>query len=89
MIEILGFFGTLLVVIAWIPQTLRTIRTKKVGIHPKFLWIYFAGSFFLTVYAISIFDFVFIILNGISTVFSFINIYYHYAYVDESRKKNL
>ena len=75
----------LFVVIAWVPQTLRTIRTKKVGIHPKFLWIYLLGSALLTIYAILIFDLVFILLNGTATSFSIINIYYHYKY---SGRKN-
>jgi uncharacterized protein with PQ loop repeat len=85
--DFIGTLGMMLVVIAWIPQTLRTIRTRKVGIHPKFLWIYFFGSILLAVYAFFIFDFVFILLNGTAIVFSLINIYYHYTYEKKEKKK--
>jgi lipid-A-disaccharide synthase-like uncharacterized protein len=87
LLNFIGFLGMVLLVVAWIPQTLRTIRTKMVGVHPKFLWIYFFGSLFLTLYAISIFDIIFIILNGIATAFSAINIYYMYESKEMKRKK--
>lgn len=75
-----GIVGMILIVLAWIPQTLRTIRTKKVGIEPKFLWFYFLGCIGLVIYSLYISDPVFLGLNSISLVLNSINMYYHYAY---------
>lgn len=80
MFELVGIIGMVLIVLAWIPQTVRTIRTKKVGIEPKFLWLYLFGCIGLVIYSIYISDPIFIGLNSISLILSSVNIYYHYKY---------
>ena len=87
MYEWFGLIGMLFIVIAWIPQTLRTIRTKKVGVEPKFLWFYLFGCIGLVVYSVYIQDVIFIGLNSISFILNFVNIFYHYAYNPKNRKK--
>lgn len=91
MIGIVGIFGMLCIVLAWIPQTIRTIKTKKVGMEEKFLWIYLLGSSFLTLYAMSIKDLIFFTLNSVAVIFDIINIYYYYVYekttISEEQKK--
>lgn len=87
MLEYIGLVGMICVVLAWIPQTLRTIRTKVVGMEPRFIWLMFFGSTFLAIYAYLIMDVIFLGLNFIATFFSFINIYYYYKYEAKMKKK--
>lgn len=82
-----GIIGMLCIVAAWIPQTIRTIRTKIVGIEPRFLWLYLIGSASLTAYAISISDIIFMTLNGIATILDVINMYYHYVYEKKTKRR--
>jgi len=79
MLELFGILGMLFVVLAWIPQTLRTIRIKKVGIEKKFLWLYLFGCLFLVIYSVYISDYVFLGLNSISFILNAINLYYSYV----------
>jgi uncharacterized protein with PQ loop repeat len=76
--ELFGILGMIFVVLAWIPQTIHTIRTKRVGIEKKFLWLYFFGCLFLVLYSLSISDYVFLGLNLISLILNGINLYYSY-----------
>jgi uncharacterized protein with PQ loop repeat len=76
--ELFGILGMIFVVLAWIPQTMRTIRTKRVGIEKKFLWLYLFGCLFLILYSLSISDYVFLGLNLISCILNGINLYYSY-----------
>ena len=85
-VEFIGTLGAVLLLIAWIPQTLRTIRTRKVGMERKFLYIYLLGSLVLAIYAYSLDDWVFLILNAVATLMAAINIYYHEKY-ERPRKR--
>ena len=76
--ELFGILGMIFVVLAWIPQTMRTIRTKRVGIEKKFLWLYLFGCLFLVLYSLCISDYVFLGLNSISFILNGINLYYSY-----------
>ncbi|MEM3455023.1 MAG: lipid-A-disaccharide synthase N-terminal domain-containing protein [Candidatus Micrarchaeia archaeon] len=77
MLELAGIIGMILIVLAWIPQTLRTIRTKRVGVEPRFLWFYLFGCIGLIIYSIYINDPIFIGLNSISFLLNLINVYYY------------
>ncbi|MEM4590024.1 MAG: lipid-A-disaccharide synthase N-terminal domain-containing protein [Candidatus Micrarchaeia archaeon] len=77
MLELAGIIGMILIVLAWIPQTLKTIRTKRVGIEPMFLWFYLFGCTGLIIYSIYINDPIFIGLNSISLLLNLINVYYY------------
>ncbi len=69
-----GVFGALCIVIAWVPETLQTLRTKKTGLSLGFNIIYIIGSAALTWYSITLGDMVFIVLNCIATALSLINL---------------
>ena len=86
MYEWFGVLGMLCIVLAWIPETIRTIRTKRVGIEEKFLWLYLFGCVFLVLYSFYIRDIIFLGLNGISFVFNGINVYYYYRYPQFDKK---
>lgn len=84
--QFLGVLGMAFIVIAWMPQTLATIRTKRVGMEEKFLWFYLLGCMFLALYAFYIMDYVFLGLNSISFLLNSINIYYFYRYEKKLRR---
>ncbi len=68
-----GLLGLLLIVLAWIPETIKSMRSGKT-IRLEFLILYFAGSVLLTLHAVNIGDYVFIILNGLASILSGANI---------------
>jgi lipid-A-disaccharide synthase-like uncharacterized protein len=73
---IIGILGLALILVAWIPQTLATIKTKKVGMRREFIILYLLGSLFLAIHSIIIDDFVFLILNAGATFVASVNLYY-------------
>jgi len=86
-IGIIGIFGLILILAAWIPETYSTIKTKKVGMRREFIFLYLFGSLFLTLHSIILNDFVFLILNAVATLMAFINLYYSLIY-ENKRKRN-
>ena len=77
---IVGLAGAILIVIAWIPETIHTIRAKKSGLEIHFAVIYVIAAILLTIYSILILDFVFIFLNSIAAILGAINSYYTLKY---------
>ena len=75
-IELLGILGAAIIAISWIPETLRTIKTKSTGLDLKFISTYFLGSLFLAIYSISVKDYVFIGLNIVASLLAVINLIY-------------
>jgi MtN3 and saliva related transmembrane protein len=76
-ISYLGVIGLILIALGWIPQTLETIKKKKNNLNLKFNLLYTIGSLLLTVYAITLSDTIFIILNGFAFLMSGIGLYYN------------
>jgi len=70
----IGIIGMLLIVIAWIPQTIENIKNKSTGMNLKFIFLYLFGSTGLLVYSIIISDLVFMILNSGAAIQAFINL---------------
>ncbi len=70
---ILGLTGMTILVIAWIPQTLEVIKSKRSSIPGMFSAIYSIASLLLTLYAISIKDVIFTSLNFLAFLQSFLN----------------
>ena len=62
---ILGVIGLILIAVAWLPQIIDIIKTKKSGLNIKFALIYVIGSFVLVIYSIQIKDTIFLILNSL------------------------
>ena len=76
--EIIGWAGLALLVMAWVPQTLDTIKAGKTEMNVGFILLYVISSALLTVYAVLGNDTVFIVLNGLLTFGSGINLYYKF-----------
>ncbi len=89
LVGFIGVLGAVLLLIAWIPQTLRTMRTRRTGMEPKFMFIYFFGSLFLAAYAYFLEDFVFLVLNASATLLDTVNIYYYYTFERGRNKSRL
>ena len=73
---IIGVFGLVLLIMAWIPQTLATIKTKKVGMRRGFIVLYLLGSLLLVVHSVLIDDPVFLVLNAGAALVAAVNLYY-------------
>ena len=75
-VEILGWTGFAILIMAWIPQTLDTIKAGRTDINIAFILMYVFSSLLLTIYSILESDNVFIALNGLLTIGSGINLFY-------------
>lgn len=75
-IEILGWAGFAILIMAWIPQTIDTIKAGYTEMNIAFILMYVFSSLLLTIYSVLTFDMVFITLNALLTVGSGINLYY-------------
>ncbi len=74
--EYIGIAGLLALAMGWIPQTVQTIKEKDCTINLFFLILNLIGSISLTIYAISLHDSVFTILNSMTSLGALINLYY-------------
>jgi len=72
----IGYLGLVALVLCWIPQSLETIRLGRCPVNLTFLVLSSFGSFSLAIYAFSLGDPVFSILNILTTLGALINIYY-------------
>jgi MtN3 and saliva related transmembrane protein len=72
----IGYGGLVALVLSWIPQSLETIRNGKCSINLSFLVLVLIGNICLAVYAWSIDDTVFSLLNSVSSVGVLLNLYY-------------
>ncbi|MFP8487562.1 PQ-loop repeat-containing protein [Gracilimonas sp. Q87] len=77
-IELMGWAGFGILVAAWIPQTIDTVRRGSTQINLAFVIMYFTSSLLLTIYSILISDPVFTALNALLTLGSGINMYYKF-----------
>lgn len=78
MSELFGLIGLVLIVVAWLPGVLETIRNKKTSMKPVFIALYFLGSASLTFYSIQLQALPFIILNALATLVPLVHLYYHH-----------
>lgn len=74
--EIIGWVGFSILVCAWIPQTWETVKKGYNTANLAFNVMYVIASILLTIYSVLIVDNVFIMLNGLITIGSAINLYY-------------
>lgn len=77
-IELMGWAGFGILVAAWIPQTLDTIKQGSTQMNLAFIMMYFTSSLLLTIYSILTEDPVFTALNGLLTLGSGINMFYKF-----------
>lgn len=74
--KIIGWIGFAILVGAWVPQTVETIRRGYSGTNLLFNAMYMTASLLLTLYALLIDDWVFVALNALLSIGSGINLYY-------------
>lgn len=75
-VEVLGWTGFAILIMAWIPQTYDTIKAGKTDLNIAFILMYVFSSLLLTIYSVLEGDTVFIALNALLTIGSGINLYY-------------
>ena len=71
---VIGLLGMLLLVGAWIPQTIETIRTRRCPLNMQFIVIYVTASTLLTLYAYFQRDWIFFTLNFLAALQSAVNL---------------
>ncbi len=69
----IGLAGMLLIVLAWIPETLQNWKQKGKNLSLKFAVLYFFGSLFLAYHAYALDDPVFLALNGLAGLIAIFN----------------
>lgn len=74
--ELFGLAGLTLIIIAWIPGILKTIKTKKPDMERKFMLLYFLGSASLAYQAYILDSISFLILNVLASIVPIIHFYY-------------
>ena len=75
--EIFGMLGLALIVIAWLPGIVETIRTKQPGMKKRFMLLYFLGSASLAYYAVLLNSMPFLTLNALAAAVPLIHLYFH------------
>lgn len=71
-----GYVGLIALTICWIPQTVETLREGVCEINKYFLMLSIIGSFSLMLYALSIGDPLFSILNSVTTTGALVNFFF-------------
>lgn len=74
--EWIGFVGVIAFALAWIPQSLDTIKAGRCEVNLAFLLLAALGSVSLMLYAFLKGDLVFSCVNGLTTVGALINVFY-------------
>lgn len=77
-VDALGWLGFALLITAWVPQTVDTIKAGKTEMNLGFILMYASSCIILTIYAILSHNAVFITLNALLTIGSGINLYYKF-----------
>lgn len=77
-VEILGWAGFAILIMAWIPQTVDTVKAGKTDMNVAFILMYVTSSLLLTVYSVLTEDVIFTALNALLTTGSGINLYYKF-----------
>ncbi|HLC79712.1 MAG TPA: hypothetical protein VJG83_04820 [archaeon] len=75
--DFFGLAGLILILIAWIPGVVETIKSKKPKMEPQFIVLYFAGSASLAIYALQLNALPFLALNLLAALVPMINLYYY------------
>jgi len=75
-VNIIGFVGLILLIVAWLPETIDVIKKGKVMMPYSFLILYLIGVISLAIYSVILKDLVFSILNILLIFEAAINLYY-------------
>ena len=72
----IGYVGLIALAICWVPQSIETIKRGRCEINLLFLILYFIGSIGMLMYALSLGDRVFTLLNALTTLGALLNLFY-------------
>lgn len=72
----IGYIGLTALTLCWIPQSIDTIKQGRCPVNLTFLILSSMGSFTLVMYAWSLGDPVFTILNTLTTMGATLNVFY-------------
>jgi lipid-A-disaccharide synthase-like uncharacterized protein len=74
-LDLVGLLGAVLILFAWLVETEKVIKTKSAeDLDLRFLAIYLVGGIILTYYSVRTNDLVFIILSGVISFLTLIEI---------------
>ena len=76
--ELIGLLGMTLIIIAWLPEIIETIRKKKAGMELRFILLYFFGSASLAYYSWQLNSIPFMVLNSIAALIPLINLFFYH-----------
>ena len=76
LVSLFGLVGDGLIIVSWIPKTIKTIKKGRTNENWSFIFIYVFASLILTIYSFLVSNLVFIILNGAVTLLSGIDLFY-------------
>ena len=74
--EWIGYVGIVAFALAWVPQSLETVRAGRCEVNLSFLLLAALGSFSLMTYAALRHDLVFSSLNALTTAGALVNVFY-------------
>ncbi len=83
----IGIAGLIFLLIAWIPETIKTIQKKKSPVELKFSAVYALGAAGLMIYAYLLGDLIFTALNLFTMLMALVNTYY--AVKEQAREKKV
>jgi MtN3 and saliva related transmembrane protein len=72
----IGYVGLTALALCWIPQSIDTIKQGRCPMNVTFLVLSALGSLSLAIYALSLGNMIFTILNCLTTLGAAINIFY-------------
>jgi MtN3 and saliva related transmembrane protein len=72
----IGYIGLTALALCWIPQSIDTIKQGRCPVNVTFLVLSALGSLSLAIYALSLGNMIFTILNCLTTLGAAINIFY-------------
>jgi len=75
--DFFGLLGLGLIVLAWVPGIIETIKSKKPGMKKRFILLYFLGSVSLATYAWQLQAIPFLILNILAGIVPIIHFYFY------------
>ncbi|MDP2883532.1 MAG: hypothetical protein Q8P51_00720 [Ignavibacteria bacterium] len=72
----IGYVGLTALALCWIPQSIDTIKQGRCPVNMTFLVLSALGSLSLAIYALSLDNMIFTILNCLTTLGAAINIFF-------------
>lgn len=77
-VESLGYIGLIAFALAWLPQSWETLRAGECGANTAFLALSALGSAALASYAFARREWVFFVLNTMTTLGALVNAWYRF-----------